>query len=499
MSIIFVNLPVSMIEENSNFTEIFSSANNVKTALLLSASMGRVEFVKRLLDNSNADVNSADTIGRSALHLACSFGHAAIVKLLIEHGAIMNRWDSLMEMTPLHCAAYACCVDSIRTLLENGADVDAGIDYRSALHVAVERNATECVELLLKNKANPNTPQPRTDSTTARDQTNSIASQFVSRERHAPALHLAAKHGNLDCVKLLMNSGADVNALCDKSRSALHAAIDQKSVSLDCVRYLLDAGANVNHADYHCYTPLHLAALNESSACAVLLIGKLALDNINYCLGGMRVRLHPFNDFIETLPLPEREADMTAHTGGGRTAFSFIARRIPEVIPKIIEKFDSSIELIDYEIGHADCEIRLDLRQLMPTSAYSRETDLLSTFIEVGQKELLKHPLCETFIFLKWSRIRKFFFLSLLFRAVYVTLFTLFVLGVHGKSCSFPAANGTIGSGVQEQLPIEHCETPNYAVSIGYGIILMNLTWLAKVFFQVRNRIRPIDRSFIRI
>lgn len=161
-------------------------------------------------------------------------------------------------------------------------------------------------------------------------------------------------------------------------------------------------------------------------------------------------------------------------------------RGLPEVIPKIVNEFDSAITVYDHKIGDFECELQLDLKKLIP-NAKRNETALLSGIIESGQKQLLKHPLCEAFIFHKWRRVRKFFLLSLLFRVVYVTLLTTLILGIYGKNCPRPSpvVNGTVEIVAAEEVQATTCETPNYVVPIGYIMILMNVMWMAKECFQV--------------
>jgi hypothetical protein len=64
------------------------------------------------------------------------------------------------------------------------------------------------------------------------------------------------------------------------------------------------------------------------------------------------------------------------------------------------------------------------------------------TFIETGHNHLLKHPLCESFLHLKWLKVRKFFMVSLSFHLVFTMLHTAFVLQVYSSQC-FPKAGGT--------------------------------------------------------
>lgn len=123
--------------------------------------------------------------------------------------------------------------------------------------------------------------------------------------------------------------------------------------------------------------------------------------------------------------LLSKGADMTARTKGGVTALSFIIRRTPDVLPLFVARFDQAISLHDHELGDVDCELRLDFRPLVPGGR--GETDLMLCLVEVGQGHVLKHPLCESFLYLKWLRIRKFFLLSLMFHSIFVALFTGYI------------------------------------------------------------------------
>lgn len=162
-------------------------------------------------------------------------------------------------------------------------------------------------------------------------------------------------------------------------------------------------------------------------------------------------------------------------------------RRTPEVIPKFLAKFDASIKVNEHEIGDVDCEIKLDFRLLVPNNERG-ESELLLAFIEVGQKRILKHPLCETFLFLKWRRIRKFFLFSLFYHLIYVLLFTLLILGIYEKECP-TTENLDTAKKVNDALPDldSYCETPSYVGPVGYCVIFMNFILLAKEFYQVRH------------
>lgn len=136
----------------------------------------------------------------------------------------------------------------------------------------------------------------------------------------------------------------------------------------------------------------------------------------------------------------------------------------------------------EHEIGDVDCEIKMNFRLLVPNPKRG-ETDLLLAFIEVGQKRILKHPLCETFLFLKWHRIRKFFLFSLLYHTLFVMCFSALVIGVYEKTC--PGNHDMFGYSAEPE--IINCNAPNYVKPIGYLVIVMNFLLLAKEFFQMAH------------
>lgn len=61
---------------------------------------------------------------------------------------------------------------------------------------------------------------------------------------------------------------------------------------------------------------------------------------------------------------------------------------------------------------------------------------MLSCFSREGQKLLLKHPVCEIFLLLKWLRVRNFFIFNLVFYSMLVALLTSYIMVVFPASSS---------------------------------------------------------------
>ncbi len=112
------------------------SGPNKDTALWLAAARGCVVSVKYLIQ-AGADVNKANTMRLSPLCVAASResdDHVAVVRALIDGKADVNRGEA---NTPLMCACRGL-TQTVRILLNAGADVNAMRSLGTALHIAVE-------------------------------------------------------------------------------------------------------------------------------------------------------------------------------------------------------------------------------------------------------------------------------------------------------------------------------------------------------------------------
>ncbi len=105
--------------------------------------------------------------------------------------------------------------------------------------------------------------EPGTTTSTA-DTLRSLVAD-VPAQRLGSLLLLAAWRGAARCVQLLLDAGADANAVDASGRSALHLAAINGNVSV--CRLLLANGAKPNSFDrHHLATPLFCAAVNEKNA-----------------------------------------------------------------------------------------------------------------------------------------------------------------------------------------------------------------------------------------
>ncbi|KAL4766789.1 ankyrin repeat-containing domain protein [Aspergillus nidulans var. acristatus] len=139
---------------------------------------------------------------------------------------------------PLYDAAKKGETDIVRELLEQGEDVNVGLQNGwTPLHAASFYNKPNVVRLLLEFNANLEARLPRTG---------------------CRPLHKAAEAGTVSVMKLLVDNGADIEARSNEWETPLWIAARRNRRG--AVRFLLDQKALVNAANNFNDTPLHAAA-----------------------------------------------------------------------------------------------------------------------------------------------------------------------------------------------------------------------------------------------
>ena len=98
--------------------------------LLFEVSENRIDEVRKRLQQNRDDVTICDASGNTPLHLAAEKGYAEMVKLLIDHGADLNKpnYDP-PKWAPLHFAAYEGHADVVGLLVASGAVPDVQVHF----------------------------------------------------------------------------------------------------------------------------------------------------------------------------------------------------------------------------------------------------------------------------------------------------------------------------------------------------------------------------------
>lgn len=177
-----------------------------------------------------------------------------IIRNLLMQGAAINAQTDRTGETSLHLAARYARADAAKALLDAGADPNTqDANGRTPLHTAVAADAQGVFQILLRNRST-NLNARTLDSTTP--------------------MILAARLAIEGMVEELINADADINAMDDYGKTALHwaAAVNNAEATL----VLLQHGANRDAQDQKDETPLFLAAREGSFETAKILLDHYA-------------------------------------------------------------------------------------------------------------------------------------------------------------------------------------------------------------------------------
>lgn len=193
-------------------------------AVLAAARAGRVEVLEEFA-RLGVDVRLSSRRGFSALAAAARAGHLAVVTFLLERGAPVDGDAAGDSVTPALDAASHGHMEVVRALIERGGSV------RAHLSPAFATDATD--------------PEPER-----------------TRDPHDPRegapLLLAARNGRLADVQLLVGQGGlGVDSVDWLGETALIEAA--RSGQLEMVRWLLERGAAVDAANDRGESPLLVA------------------------------------------------------------------------------------------------------------------------------------------------------------------------------------------------------------------------------------------------
>ena len=191
-----------------------------------------------------------------SIHDAAASGDLDAVKKILEQDPSLVNQDDRYEWRPIFHAGLRRHYDVVKYLIDSGADLAAHDGY--VMHYAGEvPNNKEVVSLLIAYGGLDAHAKP----------SNEIARQFIYavflanvgrvnamlrdnpklvQERYArgdTALHHATRNGDLEIVKQLVSSGADVNAMADHGHFPLYCAAGHGHV--ETTRYLVENGADL--------------------------------------------------------------------------------------------------------------------------------------------------------------------------------------------------------------------------------------------------------------
>ncbi|XP_011498211.1 PREDICTED: transient receptor potential channel pyrexia-like [Ceratosolen solmsi marchali] len=488
------------------YLEHCKKPHEINALLLYVSLLGYGELIP-IIHSTGADLNHTEPeLGMSALHL-CAFSNCLIgVRYLLDNGIISSQCSnyqikisSKKSYTPYHFAAYGNAFDVVKCFMQLGWSQEYPLGEETVLHAAARHNSLDVLRLLAPKNSTINRLDntghaaihyiaERSDSaclkilllagclvdiSTRKGDTalhlsaeagcaknvelllTKGANPSMKNKRGQTPLHLAARMHYLECVEaLLQHSASDPNIEDHDGRTALHVALGRSLLAYDVAEILINWKADVNKADKYGYTPLHVAALNELSQCVDVLI--------------------------------QYGADLSARTKGGTSALSIILRKTPSSLNCFKQRLDASMSLHQHGSAAGEVELRLDFHPLLQHQQQG-EIGYLGTFVKESYKEILEHPLCQSFLHLKWQKIRKYYVGRLLFYLLYVLVLTAWVITALAHNC-YNESHGQL----------DNSSKPLCANSTGLNgflyrhPVILELEWYALVVLTVLEGLRKL-------
>lgn len=184
------------------------------------------EYIDELL-SLGADINALDGKDDTPLFLAIYTKNIRVVNHLIANGADVNSYN-IYNNAPLNLACITNCpTEIIKSLLDAGADIRYVWEHMTPLLASVYKKNIDTVKLLLDRGANVND---------------------IVRTRGIPhnlnTLMIAIDNSDVSMVNLLIDRGADINYKTMGGKTPLMLACEK---SLAITKILIDAGCDVNY------------------------------------------------------------------------------------------------------------------------------------------------------------------------------------------------------------------------------------------------------------
>jgi ankyrin repeat protein len=248
---------------------------------LAAVARGDLDTVRTAIQSQPALATKAEPrSGVSALHVAATADHLAIVKFLVEQRRVSVNLPTKSTMQAIHIAAWARCPDTVRYLLKKG--VSPNQTYRTfyPVHCAAMRDSIECYKILVAAGAKIN----------------------PSGDRGITPIHNAARYSP-QVLKYLLDQKVSPNQPECAIGTPLHQAILVYGKP-ELTEMLLKAGANPNAfgSSKVKWTPLHAAIQRGNAQFVEMLCKAQGRESPSYLgvrprlqstLTGLRVRKAP--------------------------------------------------------------------------------------------------------------------------------------------------------------------------------------------------------------
>ncbi|XP_063585631.1 transient receptor potential channel pyrexia-like isoform X2 [Penaeus indicus] len=433
--------------------------------LFVSIQTGNVREVTSLLEQQPCIVNSLRYSGLAPIHYACHKKNIRILKVLLDHGAKIGSLDTLGN-TPLHLAVNDAWLDGVSELLKRGASPNTKnappatikeVVVETPLHAAIRRRDMASVTLMMEHEPDLN----------------------ILDGKNCSVLHLAAQTRNLELVRKLVNQPTVVkecNTKDKNGRTVLLAALSEKCgedselLVIELIKILSRSVVDINTTNYVGETPLflasryglsrvvelllslgsdptilttwgqsvlHAACLSGSSDTLDILLQRGDLKNMVTVVDKERCRAFDYavkSSSVRCCYLLLINGEHLANIKDGVSNCELMLEHLPSASQVLKKLFDSHVHLSEESLHDPDFSITFDYSALLSEEKETIQCSVVSELVHSHSEDLIKHPLLESFLYVKWCYIRKYFYTGVLMYFIFLILHTTYVMLIFGNS-----------------------------------------------------------------
>ena len=384
---------LSMVEKSSDF--VSGNAELLDLTLSDAALQGQMDVVARTIPFITSSINSRSAEKqRTALHCACMNGHYDIACLLLSNGADVNVQDEDGD-TPAHlCIEAKVNVKILESLLAYGTRLSImNKDRMNLLHLAAKNGRLDVLKLLL-----------------SKDATGEYRSVRAKNGNTLVLCAVASEYESLEKLKLVGDAVCISDCLAgnEDGETGLHLAT--KMTELEHMIYFLDKG-NLNEQTSDGSTALHLAFTDGNSESVKLLLDRGADIGIMANNGSTPLHLAAckYPDDLDVILSAEGiETIINKRDDSGRTALhnvldqeNFTSNAL-EMMKNLLKipATDVNLTNVDHRTPLIQLAIRMETKRFEQNDIYCAIELLLSKDVDIDRQDeagsTALHRLCDT-------------------------------------------------------------------------------------------------------
>ena len=250
----FVNSCLCLLQCGAN---IRAKDVHKRTAIHIAAHCCREAVLRALIAAPGASCKDLDSLGRTALHLACEAGNLPIARMCIQAATPVNVVDA-HGLTALHLASKSGVPQLVHYMCAQGAAPDVQSDslHQSPLHkAAISGNGSDAILALLRAGAHHGARDSSGataliaaaqvgDAAAVAMLTRAVEGDGLNTRDHTgrSALFWAVANNHIQAAEVLIEYGAEIEATVESSGcTVLHIAVEHGH--LDMISWLLKQSA----------------------------------------------------------------------------------------------------------------------------------------------------------------------------------------------------------------------------------------------------------------